>query len=136
MTDKLTLLLVEDDDGLRTIATEILKTVHDVIEVNNGARAIEEIEKETNHFDFLVTDFNMPHKNGAAVVRAFLNRFPLAQAIMMSGNISSGQYADPQLVSILKEFPSLSFIAKPFDHGALLDIIQDLVTKTGEGEGE
>ena len=68
MTEKKTVLVVEDDEGYRLLITDALTDAGlKVISARNGAEALEKIELMP---DVLVADFTLPDSNGVSIIKA------------------------------------------------------------------
>jgi two-component system cell cycle sensor histidine kinase/response regulator CckA len=109
-----TILLVEDDEMVRGLAREVLKTSgYRILEAASGsvARQICEQNKEVIHL--LLTDVVMPEMSGREVVNRLLPLHPEMRVLYMSG------YAENAIVhhGVLDE--GISFIPKPFSPQAL-----------------
>lgn len=77
-------LLVEDDAALRRAIGRMLERMgHQVIEAEDGARAIELSAKD--HFDVVLTDIMMPGVDGIAVLRAVRERDLDVPVLLMTG---------------------------------------------------
>ena len=62
-TDVHTILIVDDDDGIRWILKECLEGIgFDVIAAESGEAALEHIKE--NDFDLIISDLNMPKGDG------------------------------------------------------------------------
>ncbi len=61
------ILVVEDNDDLRSFLCDILAVRYDVISAPNGAAGLEKAEKEQP--DFIVTDVTMPEMDGLTMVQ-------------------------------------------------------------------
>lgn len=74
---KVNILYVEDEDEVRTLTTNILKSlVGDLVEAANGLEGLElfkkhNVEKEegTKAFDLIITDINMPKMDGLKMLK-------------------------------------------------------------------
>lgn len=64
---KVKILVVEDNDDLRSFLCDILAVQYDVISAPNGAAGLEKAEKEQP--DFIVTDVTMPEMDGLTMVQ-------------------------------------------------------------------
>jgi DNA-binding NtrC family response regulator len=118
-----TILLVEDDDLVRDMLTQILERAsHKVIGVANGEEATECLKKSQP--DIMVTDLIMPKKSGITLISEVKNRHPELEIISISG----GGRLDPTGYLDLSESlgASVSF-EKPIDNTALLMAIDLLL---------
>jgi len=117
------ILLVEDDDLVRDMLTQILQRAnHQVIATNNGEEAAKYLQNEEP--DIMVTDIIMPKKSGITLISEVRNRHPNMEIIAISG----GGRLDPTGYLDLSETlgASVSF-EKPIDNTALLMAIDLLL---------
>lgn len=118
-----TILLVEDDNLVRDMLTQILERAsHKVICATNGEEATECLRQQTP--DIMVTDIIMPKKSGITLISEVKNRHPNLEVIAISG----GGRLDPTGYLDLSESlgASVSF-EKPIDNTALLMAIDLLL---------
>jgi DNA-binding response OmpR family regulator len=112
-------LLVDDDDAVRTVMSEILETKgFDVTTACNVTEALRLIV--TQSFDVLITDLHMPSpSDGFAVVTAMRHSQPNALTLLVSG------YPDVKsaMDAILLEADEI--IVKPFAAGKLADMVNE-----------
>jgi PAS domain S-box-containing protein len=122
----LTVLLAEDDDAVRRIASAALQRAgHRVIEAPDGAAALRAAEVVGERIDVLVTDVVMPGSSGPALAAALRARRPALPVLFVSG------YAeDDALSGDVSQFPA-AFLAKPFTADALRAKVEALA---GGGE--
>lgn len=117
------ILLVEDDDLVRDMLTQVLeRAAHHVIGAANGEEATQYLKKEKP--DIMVTDIIMPKKSGITLISEVKNRHPNLEIIAISG----GGRLDPTGYLDLSESlgASVSF-EKPIDNTALLMAIDLLL---------
>ncbi|MEO5722715.1 MAG: PAS domain S-box protein [Ilumatobacteraceae bacterium] len=80
-----TVLLVEDDNDLREILAEELRSLdHGTIEAPNGRAGLEQIGRP---IDLLVTDVQMPGIDGITLAAAFAANSPDSKVLFMTGLI-------------------------------------------------
>jgi CheY-like chemotaxis protein len=80
-----TILIVEDDEGVRQYASEILRDLnYQVIEAKDSAAALRLLDAE-KPFDLLLTDVVLPGKNGRELADEVKRRRPDAKIIFMTG---------------------------------------------------
>ena len=129
------ILLVEDDDLVRDMLTQVLeRATHQVICAANGEEATEVLKNDSP--DIMVTDIIMPKKSGITLISEVKNRHPNMEIIAISG----GGRLDPTGYLDLSETlgASVSF-EKPIDNTALLMAVDLLLhgqkakVKVGEG---
>ncbi len=80
-----TILVVEDDDGVRQYAAEILRDLnYQIIEAKDSATALRLLDADKK-FDLLLTDVVLPGKNGRELATEVENRRPRTKVIFMTG---------------------------------------------------
>jgi YesN/AraC family two-component response regulator len=78
------ILLIDDDDALRTVLREILVHFgHTVIEARNGTEGLALFQQAPA--DLLITDIVMPEKEGFDVVMELRSKRPPVKIIAISG---------------------------------------------------
>jgi sigma-B regulation protein RsbU (phosphoserine phosphatase) len=66
---KKTILVVEDDEAVRTMLSRALGVQYTVVTANDGLDAMEALKKATEMPDLIITDVMMPKMNGYALSR-------------------------------------------------------------------
>jgi DNA-binding NtrC family response regulator len=111
------LLLVDDEDALRTVMAERLTDAgFKVTEASSGEQALEKLERFA--FDVLVSDLRLPGIDGREVLAAALQRYPGIIGIVVTGY---GTVKDA--VDAIKRGAS-DFISKPFQFEELLHVLE------------
>ena len=104
-----TVLLVEDDDGLRKLLQGILnKKGYKVLAAENGEDALRISGTHDGSIDLILTDVVMPKMSGKKVVERLQRLYPHVKVIYMSG------YTDDAIVHHGVLEPGINFIEKPF----------------------
>jgi two-component system cell cycle sensor histidine kinase/response regulator CckA len=81
-----TILLVEDEDVLRRLGARILRELGYTVHLAaDGRQALSVAEQHGASIDLLLTDLTMPVLGGAALAREFVERWPRAKVMVMSG---------------------------------------------------
>jgi two-component system, NtrC family, sensor kinase len=102
-----TILIVEDDDGVRQYAAEILRDLsYQVIEAKDSATALRLLDANKK-FDLLLTDVVLPGKNGRELATEVERRRPGAKIIFMTG------YSRNAIVHHGRLDPGTELIQKP-----------------------
>ena len=67
---KMTILVVDDFSTMRRIITNVLKQLgyENIIEAEDGSKALALLD--TQHVDFVITDWNMPQMSGLDLLKA------------------------------------------------------------------
>lgn len=80
-----TILIVEDDDGVRQYASEILRDLnYQIIEARDSASALRLLDAK-KEFDLLLTDVVLPGKNGRELADEVERQRPGTKVIFMTG---------------------------------------------------
>ena len=120
LTGQGTILLVEDEEGLRSLNARGLRSRgYTVIEASNGIEAMEALEQKNGAVDLVVSDVVMPEMDGPALLRAMRARNPDLKIIFVSG------YAEDAFAKSLKETEKFDFLPKPFALSALVAKVKE-----------
>ena len=108
LTGQGTILLVEDEEGLRALnARGLSSRGYTVLEAGNGVEAIEAFDKH-GHVDLVVSDVVMPEMDGPTLLKELRRRDPSVKIIFVSG------YAEEAFSKNLPDQEQYAFLAKPF----------------------
>jgi PAS domain S-box-containing protein len=118
-----TILLVEDDLGVRTLATAILESNgYTVLAAATGEQALQTAGNNDAPIDLLLTDVVMPGINGRQLYEQLLATMPSLRVIYMSG------YTDNVIAHKGIITPGLAFIQKPFSVKTLTGKIRQVLS--------
>lgn len=79
------ILLVEDDEDIRALLTVVLQSAgYTVTAVEHPRRALDILA--TRPVDALITDFNLPEKTGAQLIRTVREHHPHIRVMLISGH--------------------------------------------------
>ena len=112
------ILIAEDHPELRTLLAELLtRKGHEVVATVNGEEALRTYSNDEGKFDLLITDYQMPRKNGVVLIMDIRRSNPNQKVILVSGD-------PPQITDTIREdageFPILR---KPYRTEDLFDLI-------------
>ena len=125
LTGQGTILLVEDEDGLRSLNARGLRSRgYSVIEAANGVEAMEALEEKNGAVDLVVSDVVMPEMDGPTLLREMRKRNPNLKIIFVSG------YAEEAFDKSLPENEQFAFLAKPFALSALVEKVKETMTSS------
>ncbi len=114
LTGRGTVLLVEDEDAVRSFAARALgQRGYQVLEASTGAEALEVFEEHRSDVDLVVSDVVMPEMDGPTLLKRLRENNPDIKIIFISG------YAEDAFRRNLSENDSFMFLQKPFDLKAL-----------------
>jgi PAS domain S-box-containing protein len=117
-----TILLVEDEEAVRGLASRILeKQGYRVIPAQHGREAMDIAASEEGHIDLVLTDIVMPGMNGRGLVERLAGIRPRIKSLYMSG------YTDDDIVRRGFIEPSKVFLQKPFTSEALLQSVRKVL---------
>lgn len=117
-----TILLVEDDEGVRTMASMMLEELgYTVIQSGSGGAALERLSLYPGKVDLLLTDVVMPEMNGRLLAERAMAMRPGIKVIFTSG------YPDNALADRGVIGPGIHFIQKPFTSYALARKVRDVL---------
>jgi PAS domain S-box-containing protein len=111
-----TVMIVEDDEGVRVVASRILREQgYTVLEARRASEARRIWEKHGPSIDLLLTDVVMPDINGPRLAEELARSRPGLRVLYMSGYPGAGGLVSPQgeaLTCIEKPFTPSSLAAK------------------------
>jgi len=120
MTGQGTILLVEDEEGLRGLNARGLRSRgYNVIEAANGIEALEALEENEGSVDLVVSDVVMPEMDGPTLLASMRSRNPDIKVIFVSG------YAEDAFAKSLPENEQFAFLPKPFSLSQLVAAVKE-----------
>jgi len=120
LTGQGTILLVEDEEGLRSLNARGLRSRgYSVIEASNGVEAMEALELENGAVDLVVSDVVMPEMDGPTLLKTMRGRNPDLKIIFVSG------YAEDAFEKSLPENQQFAFLPKPFTLSQLIAAVKE-----------
>jgi len=125
-----TILLVEDEDGVRAAARRILGAQgYTVLEAFDGAEALKVAEGHDATIDLLLTDVVMPRKTGPQLAAELLVLRPEVKVLYVSG------HADEAIMPLALAGAGTAFVQKPFTHDGLAAAVRELLDRECEPVG-
>jgi two-component system cell cycle sensor histidine kinase/response regulator CckA len=110
LTGRGTVLLVEDEDAVRSFAARALgQRGYNVLQATTGAEALEVFENHPGEVDLVVSDVVMPEMDGPTLFEKLRQQRPDLKVIFISG------YAEDAFRQHLAENEDFMFLQKPFD---------------------
>ncbi len=117
-----TVLLVEDDDGVRALSRHVLQSCgYTVLEARDGAAAMRIAEQHRGRIDLLLTDVVMPRMSGREVAERLAGKHAGMKVLFVSG------YTDDAVVrhGILEA--EVAFLQKPFSPASLVTKVREVL---------
>ncbi len=122
MPDKNRILVVDDEEALRTVlSTELSSEGYEVSTAADGNEAIELVKD--NNYDLVLLDIKMPSVDGFEVLKYIKGGKPDIKVIMLTG------FADLKNAIESKRLGAEDFVSKPYD---LVDLLTTIERVLGE----
>ena len=119
-----TVLLVEDDPGIRRLAARALEEHgHRVLQAGDGEEALRVAQTEHGPIHLLLTDVVMPRMGGRALADRLLTRRPRTRVLYMSG------FTDDAIVHRNVLDAGVDFLQKPFTPRDLLARVRKVLDR-------
>jgi two-component system, cell cycle sensor histidine kinase and response regulator CckA len=120
-----TVLLVEDDEQVRTVASGILRRHgYRVLEARNGGEAVLLCEAHVRPIQLLISDVVMPHMNGPELARRLGAVRPEMKVLCMSG------YTDDSIVRHGVMDSDIAYLQKPITPESLTRKVREVLDHT------
>lgn len=117
-----TVLVVEDEDCVRSLIGQVLKLCgYSVLEAHDGAEALRAVENHANAIDLLVTDVVMPNISGRSLALRLQEALPRLKVLYLSG------YTFDELARQGLEEAEIAFLQKPFSTGTLAQKVRSVL---------
>ena len=118
------ILIVEDEDSLREIAAESLRSFgYTVLMVNSGAAALKCVQSAHGTIDLMITDVVMPGISGRELADTLKPELPDMKVLYMSG------YTDDSVLRNGVNHERVAFLQKPFAPFDLLKKVREVLDK-------
>jgi two-component system cell cycle sensor histidine kinase/response regulator CckA len=109
LSGKGTILLVEDEDAVRTFASRALTNRgYSMLEAANGEAAFDILRAQPGKIDLVISDVMMPNMDGPTLAREIRKLRPGLKMLFISG------YAEEAFKKSLESMDSFVFLPKPF----------------------
>ena len=119
----ITVLLVEDEDAVRTVTRRILeRDGFRVLEARSGNEGMAAARSAASPIDLLITDVALPDIGGGEVAREIMKVQPQIRVLYLSG------YTDDTLADHGIAAVPANFIQKPFSSEVLRERIRSLLS--------
>jgi two-component system cell cycle sensor histidine kinase/response regulator CckA len=125
-----TVLLVEDEDGVRSLAREILEAQgYTVLEAGQAAEALQICERHEGEIHLLLTDVVMPQTNGPALAARAASLRPGMRVLYMSG-YTANAIAHHGVLDV-----GVAYLQKPFTVTSLAQKVRESLDAPPTGTG-
>lgn len=113
------ILVCDDEEPIRLLLKEALKSDYEVLEANDGREALKLVTKE--HFDLLIIDIKMPGTHGLEAIERIRERNKIIPIIICSA------YRLMQDDIVAKTSDVAAFFTKPIDINELKTKVFELI---------
>ena len=118
-----TVLLVEDEDGVRRMAQRVLEREgHAVLIAQRPSEALSLSQHHPGQIDLLLTDVKLPEMNGPELAERLRSLRPDMKVLLMSG------YTDDSTIRQVLLKPGHYFLGKPFTPNALTESVGQILS--------
>ncbi|GEM_PF-607849 len=130
-TKNLTVLLVEDEEGVRTKTAQMLNDLFFSVDTaQDGEDGLNRYKnnhsKSSSYYDIVITDINMPNLDGLSMVEKMLEINPEQEIIIVSA------YGDFEKLQKIINFGIKSYIKKPIEIDEFLEKLYNASLKVEE----
>jgi CheY-like chemotaxis protein len=116
------ILLVEDDEGVRRLTRRVLEQYgFQAVEARGGEEALDLLRNDEPRIDAIVTDVVMPGMSGTELVERVREERPEIPVVYLSG------YTGEEVSEQVRNHHKQVFLQKPFSPDALAAALEDLL---------
>ena len=112
-----TVLIVDDDEGMRDTLTAILKREYRILRASSGEGALPILNRED--VDLLLLDVRLPGINGFEVLRIVKENYSLIEVIVISA------MNDVETAVTAMKYGAYHYVTKDFDYDQLRTIVRN-----------
>jgi CheY-like chemotaxis protein len=117
-----TVLLVEDEETVRSVAREVLQMVgYTVLEAATGEEALQRAEQHSGTIHLLLTDVVMPGMSGRDLAERLIIDYPALEVLYLSG------YTDEAIAHHGVVHAGINLLHKPFTPDALARRVREVL---------
>jgi CheY-like chemotaxis protein len=124
-----TILLVEDDEGIRRLVSAVLRDQgYDVLAATDGVEALQMLQVRKTGCELMITDVILPRMKAAVLVQGAKTMFPLIKILYISGyaaDMLGSQGIDAQA----------AYLQKPFLPQALIEKVAEILLPSSSSPG-
>lgn len=127
-TERKTILVVDDEDSIRKVASLILENHgFDVLTADNGEAALAVLSTEHRRVDLMLLDLTMPGMSGMDVLKVTSDKYPEIPVVLCSGYLAgaTGELGD----SCMK-------LSKPFSYSKLIEKITEALNLKADQDNQ
>ncbi len=122
LTGDETILVVDDEEGLRNLCYELLRSQgYKVFSADGHQKALELLARES--IDLMLSDVIMPEMNGYELAKCVMKHYPHVKILLTSG------YTDDDIVDDSTRHLSEQLLAKPYDANSLFERVRQVLDR-------
>jgi two-component system, cell cycle sensor histidine kinase and response regulator CckA len=122
-----TILLVEDEDAVRTFSARALRNKgYNILEAGSGEEALQVFDREGGTIELMISDVVMPQMDGPTLMGHVVKKWPHVKMIFMSG------YSEDKFREQVKTGEVVHFLSKPFTLKQLAAKVKDVLAEQKE----
>ena len=115
-----TLLVVDDDEGLRENLQELFESLgYRVLTASSTADALEQLDRSS--VDLVLTDYKMPGATGVELLETLRHRCPQTRGILMTA------FGDSFMEIESVRRGAVGYLTKPFEVDDVVDVVQRIL---------
>ncbi len=121
-------LVVDDEPDVRKVVRMTLeKSGYDVIEAEDGEKAIAEVKKDENMLllTLIITDIRMPNMNGIDVINYYQKEWPSVPVIVLTG------FPDFDMATMMLQHGVVDYLIKPVEAEKLRASVAKAIEQRG-----
>ena len=122
MNEKKSILICDDEEGVRESLNLILGEEYKLDFANNGNEALQYLAKANP--DLIIMDIKMPQKNGLEALKELRQQKPNIKVIMVTG------YQSVETASEASKYGIVEYITKPFESSLVKETVQKALGST------
>ncbi|MCK9614468.1 MAG: response regulator [Candidatus Omnitrophica bacterium] len=119
MNERKTILICDDEEGVRESLNLILGEDYNLAFTGNGNEALRYLEKANP--DLIIMDIKMPQKNGLEALKELRQKKPNIKVIMVTG------YQSVETAAEASKYGILEYITKPFESSLVKETVQKVL---------
>ena len=121
--EQATILLVDDEEALREVGTEILQAYgYNVLTAVSGEEALEIYKAQKLSVSLVILDLLMPGMGGQQCLQKILALNPTQKVIIASGYAATGQAQE------VLDQGAMGFLSKPYDLERMIQLISSVLS--------
>lgn len=119
MDERKSILICDDEEGVRESLNLILGEEYKLDFVNNGDEALQYLSKANP--DLVIMDIKMPKKNGLEALKELRQQKPSVKVIMVTG------YQSVETAAEASKYGISEYITKPFESSLVKETVQKIL---------